>query len=80
MFLVKSDLETFGSVFKFRESLRNFLKYEAAQVKSIIGFSPAVENHVWLILHKANILRRDFSAAVRILTLDVVSFVCDMHC
>lgn len=26
------------------------------------------------------ILRRDFSAAVRILTLDVVSFVCDMQC
>lgn len=25
------------------------------------------------------ILRRDFSAAARILTLDVVSFVCDMH-
>lgn len=44
-FLVKSDLETFGSVFKLRESLRNVLKCKAVQVSSIIGFGP--ENHVW---------------------------------
>lgn len=49
-FLVKSDLETFGSVFKLTESLRNVLKCKAVQVSSIIGFGPAVENHVWLFL------------------------------
>lgn len=48
-FLVQSDMETFGSVFRLRESLRNVLKCKAFQVSSIIGFGSAVENHVWLL-------------------------------
>lgn len=47
-FLVKIDLETFGSVFRLRESLRNVLKCKAFQVSSITGFGSAVENHVLL--------------------------------